>query len=222
MSPNLLAALLLALVSTEASGSVSASAPRHVVDKSTGTRFEATTKVGETTYRCIGAGVRKVLVFKAYAAAFCIDSRRYDDVVGRYLAEKHAGKSGEELRKALERDPTFFEHLESASADKLVIMQLVRDISKERIANAFRESLREVLPADRVERLIATIPGDGKDGQRILIHSQGSVLVIDISGQANRVDDDLIVRKLWRVWLGPNSVTPTLKESIARTVAQAH
>lgn len=222
MSSNLLAALVLAFFATESAEKPpeSTPAPRHVVDASTGTRFDVTTRVGDTTYRCIGAGVRKVLFFKAYAAAFCIDQKRYDDVVGGYVAEKHPGKSGGELRKALERDSAFFEHLEAARADKLVIMQLVRDISRDRIASAFRDSLGEVLPEDRVERLIATIPGDGKDGQRILLHTKGSVLVIDISGQANRVDDDLISRKLWRVWLGPGSVTPSLKESIARTVAE--
>lgn len=222
MSPNVLAAFLLAFVATEGAGAAATPPARHVVDDSTGTRFDVTTKAGSTTYRCIGAGVRKVLFFKAYAAAFCIDADRYDEVVGRYVAQRHAGKSGEELRKALENDAAFFEHLESARADKLVIMQLVRDISKDRIASAFRESLSGVLPADRVDRLISTIPGDGKNGQRILIHSQGSVLVIDISGQANRLDDELIVRKLWRVWLGPASVTPSLKTSIARTVSQAH
>ncbi|HLV61302.1 MAG TPA: hypothetical protein VKY51_07875 [Fredinandcohnia sp.] len=197
-----------------------AAAPRYVVDDSTGTRFEETIRVGDTTFRCIGAGVRKVLFFKAYAAAFCLDARRFDAVVNAWVAEKHGGKAGEDLARALEKDGAFFEHLENADANKLVIMQLVRDVSKDRIAGAFRSSLSEVLPEDRVEKLIATIPGDGKDGQRILIHSRGSTLVIDIAGDAKRLDDDLIARKLWRVWLGPDSVTPSLKSSIARTLAR--
>src|SRR5690606_29953071 len=82
MSSNLLAALVLAFFATESAEKPpeSTPAPRHVVDASTGTRFDVTTRVGDTTYRCIGAGVRKVLFFKAYAAAFCIDQKRYDDV----------------------------------------------------------------------------------------------------------------------------------------------
>lgn len=194
--------------------------PRHVVDDSTGTRFEGTMQVGGTTYRCIGAGVRRVLFFRAYATAFCLDARRFDQVVSAYIAEKHAGKEGADLAKALERDAAFFQHLEDANANKLVIMQLVRDISRDRIASAFQSSLSEVLPEDRVEKLIATIPGDGKDGQRILLYSLGPVLVIDIAGDAKRVEDELIARKLWRVWLGPDSVTPSLKKSIAETLAR--
>lgn len=220
MSPNVLAAFLLAFVATEGAGAAATPPARHVVDDSTGTRFDVTTKAGSTTYRCIGAGVRKVLFFKAYAAAFCLDARRFDAVVNAWVAEKHGGKAGEDLARALEKDGAFFEHLENADANKLVIMQLVRDVSKDRIAGAFRSSLSEVLPEDRVEKLIATIPGDGKDGQRILIHSRGSTLVIDIAGDAKRLDDDLIARKLWRVWLGPDSVTPSLKSSIARTLAR--
>src|SRR5690606_29023686 len=81
MSPNVLAAFLLAFVATEGAGAAATPPARHVVDDSTGTRFDATTKAGSTTYRCIGAGVRKVLFFKAYAAAFCIDADRYDEVV---------------------------------------------------------------------------------------------------------------------------------------------
>lgn len=193
---------------------------RHVVDTSTGTRFDEKTEVGGKTYRCLGAGVRKVLFFKAYAAAFCIEAQSFDRIVGAYLAKNHGDKRGEALGKALKRDAAFFEHLESAKANKLVIMQLVRDVSKERIASAFRGSLGEVLPEDRVEKLIATIPGDGEDGQRILLYSQGPVLVIDIAGDAKRVEDELIARKLWRVWLGPDSVTPSLKRAIAESLAR--
>lgn len=222
MSPIPLALALLFLPTTPDAPAEKAAAPaaRHVVDDSTGTRFDETFRVGDSTYRCFGAGVRKVLFFKAYAAAFCLDARRYDAVVTAYVSEKHAGKSGKELAKALERDGAFFEHLENSDANKLVIMQLVRDVSKDRIAGAFRSSLGEVLPEDRVEKLIATIPGDGKDGQKILLYSRGPTLVIDIAGDAKRVDDELIARKLWRVWLGPDSVTPSLKASIAETLAR--
>lgn len=190
----------------------------HVEEESTGTRFELTTRVEGTTYRCLGAGVRKVLFFKAYAAAFCLDERSYDKVVNGYISNRHPGKSGDALAKALEKDQAFFEHLEGADVNKLVIMQLVRNVSKDRIAGAFRSSLKEVLPEDRVEKLIATIPGDGKNGQRILLYSRGPALVIDIAGEAKRVEDELIAKKLWRVWLGPDSVTPSLKPSIAKGV----
>lgn len=195
--------------------------PSHVVDGSTGTRFDGRMQVEGVSYRCLGAGVRKVLFFKAYAVTFCLDERRMDQVVGGYLDKSHPGLEGRALEDALRKDQAFFDHLANVSADKLVVMQLVRDISKDRIASAFRDSLGEVLPQDRVEKLIATIPGDGKDGQKILLHSHGTQLVIDIAGDAKRLDDQMITKNLWRVWLGSDPVAPSLKDSISSTVTQA-
>jgi len=190
-----------------------------LVDDSTGTRFEAETTVAGTRYRCLGAGVRKVFLFKAYAVTYCIEAARVDDALVPHIEKRHAGRKGEALAEALEDDQAFFDGLARAPGDKLVVMQLVRNISKDQIAGAFRDSLGGVLSKEKVEKLIDTIPGDGKDGQKILLHSHGSRLVIDIAGDAKTIDDQEIADNLWRVWLGPDSPTPSLKESIARHVA---
>ena len=189
------------------------------MDGSTGTKFEAETTVGNTKYRCLGAGVRKVFLFKAYAVTFCLQADKVDDTLVGHLKKAHENKTGKALADALENDQAFFDRLANAPGDKLVVMQLVRDISKDQIAGAFRDSLGDVLPKDKVEKLIETIPGDGKDGQKILLHSHGDTLVIDIAGTAKTIEDKEIASKLWRVWLGPGSPTPSLKESIAEHVA---
>ena len=189
------------------------------MDGSTGTKFEAETTVGNTKYRCLGAGVRKVFLFKAYAVTFCLQADKVDDTLVGHLKKAHENKTGKALADALENDQAFFDRLANAPGDKLVVMQLVRDISKDQIAGAFRDSLGDVLPKDKVEKLIETIPGDGKDRQKILLHSHGDTLVIDIAGTAKTIEDKEIASKLWRVWLGPGSPTPSLKESIAEHVA---
>lgn len=190
-----------------------------LVDPSTGVEFDRETTIEGTRYECLGAGVRKVLFFKAYAVTYCIQAGKSREVVDAYLAKAHPNLSGEKLGDALEADAKFYEALADAPADKLVIMRLVRDISKEKISAAFRDSLSGVLPKDKVDRLISTIPGDAKDGQKILIYSKGNELVIDIAGDARRIDDELIAKKLWRVWLGPDAVSPSLKESVAAVAA---
>lgn len=191
-----------------------------LVDGSTGVKFDREQTIEGTRYECLGAGVRKVLFFKAYAVTYCLQAGKSNEVLDAYLAKAHPTLTGEKLGDALEDDEKFFEALASAPADKLVIMQLVRDISKEKISDAFRGSLSGVLPKEKVDRLISTIPGDAKDGQKILIYSKGSELVIDIAGDAKRIDDEMITRKLWRVWLGPDAVSPTLKESIAANASR--
>ena len=189
-------------------------------DDSTGVRFDETTTVDGTTYRCLGAGVRKVFLFKAYAVAWCLEASKVDETIAGFLKTNHPDRKGKKLADALEDDQRFFDRLASAPGDKLVVMRLVRDISKDQIAGAFRDSLSDVLPPAKVEKLIDTIPGDAKDGQQILLHSHGSRLVIDIAGDAKTIDDEQIADNLWRVWLGPSSPTPSLKDSIAAQVGK--
>lgn len=195
-----------------------AAAAETIVDDSTGTKFEAETTIGGTTYRCLGAGVRKVFLFRAYAVTWCLQADRVDDVLVPWLQKHHPDKKGSDLADALEDDQRFFDALAGAKGDKLVVMRLVRNISKDQIAGAFRDSLGDVMPKEKVEKLIETIPGDGKDGQKILLHSHGNRLVIDIAGDAKTIEDEEIAQKLWRVWLGPRSPTPSLKDSIAEQI----
>lgn len=214
MRKLLLPLLLMAL-------SVPAGAAEKLVDESTGVKFDSRTQVDGTDYRCLGAGVRavrKIFLFRAYAVTYCLEAGKVDDVLVGYLEKYHPNQKGPELVKALEGDQKFYDALATAPGDKLVIMHLVRNISKDQIAGAFRDSLSDVLPKAKVDMLIDTIPGDAKEGQRILLHSHGSRLVIDIAGNAKTIDDEQIAKNLWRVWLGPESVSPSLKESIANQV----
>lgn len=212
--------LALPLLLVLAAAGARAQAGATLRDDSTGVRFDVTTTVGGTTYRCLGAGARKVFLFKAYAVAYCLEEAKVDEVIAPYLRERHPGKKGEALAEALEEDQRFYDRLAGAPGDKLVVMRVVRDISRDRIAGAFEDSLSDVLPKEKVAKLIATIPGDAQDGQQILIHSHGSRVVIDIAGKAKNIDDAMIAQKLWRVWLGPSGVSPSLKESIAEEVAR--
>jgi hypothetical protein len=53
----------------------------------------------------------------------------------------------------------------------------------------------------------------------VLLHSHGGTLFIDIGEQSKRIDDELVAKGMWKVWLGPDGVSPSLKESLARQVA---
>ena len=187
---------------------------QQLVDEATGTTFSPTAAVGGVTYKCLGAGVRKVYMFvKVYAATFCIDAATADKVV----AASQGGKGSS--ADALSEDPRFFSTLIDQSGGKLVIMKLTHDITAEKMANAFREALGKILPAEKVAKLIATIPGDAKEGQQVQLYSSGNQLTIDIAGSKKTIDDAEIAQKLWYVWLGPEGVSPTLKKSIAKHAA---
>jgi len=205
---------LLALTAVLAMAPLAARADGALVDDSTGTKFESTQNLGGVTYKCLGAGVRKVFFFKAYAAAFCVEGTSLPAPTAAYV-QSVKGWAGNDTADKLNDDPKFFSSLVDNSGGKLVMMKLVRDISAEKMAKAFREGLSNVLPPEKVEKLIATIPGDAKEGQMVQLYSAGGKLTIDIAGSKKVIDDQEIAQKLWYVWLGPKGVSPTLKKSIA-------
>jgi hypothetical protein len=194
-----------------------ARAEAQLVDQTTGTSFDAVQTIAGVTYKCLGAGVRKVWFFKAYAATFCVEGN-LPAATASYVQSLRSS-AGAGLADSLADDSNFFASLVDHSGGKLVIMKLVRDISAARMASAFREGLSNVLPAEKVEKLVATIPGDAKEGQVVQLYSAGGKLTIDIAGNKKVIDDPEIAHKLWFVWLGPKGVSPTLKKSIAEHVA---
>ena len=188
-----------------------------VVDESTGQRFEVSQKAGGASYTCLAAGVRKFLMVKVYAVAFCVADAHAGEAK-KWAAEHHAEK-GEDLADALEDDGKFFDAVAGMPGDKLVIMKLVRDVPKDKMAESFQDSLGSVLPAAKIDQLVAAIPGDAKEGQTVKLHSHGGSLTIEVDGAGRKVDDPEVVKKLWRVWLGPKSVSPSLKEALAARTA---
>lgn len=192
-----------------------------LVEPSTGVQFTEEQEAGGKAFECLGTGVRKVFFVKAYAVAFCLEGDKADQIVDGYLAKAHAGESGPGLAKALKADGDFYRQLgQDAAADRLVVMKVTRDLSREQLSSAFRDSLSKVLPAPKVEKLIATIPSDVQKGQTVRIWSEGEELTIDIAGQRRTLADAEIVKQIWSVWLSGESVTPALRTSIAERAAK--
>jgi hypothetical protein len=211
------------LASAVVSMSVTAlAATPEIVDEATGVHFASTQTVEEHGFTCLGAGARKVFFFKAYAITFCLDTAAVPPTVTRYTQTVLPSKPVEDRADALIHDEKFFDALASAPADKLVVMHMMRDVAQEKFASAFRKSLENVLPAAKIEKLIAAIPRDAKKDETVRLYtSDQKTLTIAIEEQRRVIDDPEIAAKLWRVWLGPDSVTPGLKESIARRALAA-
>lgn len=181
--------------------------PGTVVDDATGIAFGTSTEINGIRFRCLGAGVRRFIFLKVYAVTFCMEETIAANIV---KANSH--------RKNLEDDDSFFASLHAAPGNKLVVMRLVRDVPHDKLAGIFRDSLGKHLPDPKVEKLVKAIPGDAISGQTVKLYAIGDKLTIDIEGLTKTVEDREIAEKLWRTWLGSESVTPTLKESIAARI----
>jgi hypothetical protein len=191
-----------------------------MVDKETGVRFHPEQTINGTTFQCLGAGVRKVIFVNVYAAEFCLEPGSLQPALDDVAAAKAKGGSATDVSKVLASDPALFDSLMGTAGDKLLIMHMVRDVSREQLAKAFRESLSKVLPPEKVEKLLAIIPGNASKNEDVKISSAGDTLTIDIAGKADTIHDAEIAQKIWSVWLGPHSVSPSLKQSIATNLVQ--
>jgi hypothetical protein len=185
----------------------------------TGVSFSSEMTVGGDQFDCLGAGLRRVFVVNAYALAFCADDG--GALVDEYTAQRYPGLGGEALEQRLAKDPAFFEAISEAPGDKVVVMRVLRDLPAERLREAFRESLANVLPPEKVDKLLTVLTTDARKGELAVLRSDGERVVVDIGGRQQVVDDADIAQKLWTVWLGPKSVTPSLKESIAERAARS-
>lgn len=191
-----------------------------IVDEATGTKFDELTRIEGMKYECLGAGVRKLTIVKVYALAFYVDAAHADSVVKSYLQAHHPGLRGQPLFEALRKDVKFFDMLASTEHSRLVVLKMQRDLSRSQLASNIRRSLTPLLPEDKLDRLDTAITKGAEKGQVVKIYAVGPKLTVDVAGKIRVVDDEEVVRHLYSVWLGTKSVSPTLREDIARRVAQ--
>jgi hypothetical protein len=215
------ASVRIPLLSLIVLGALSSSGTGPLRDESSGVQFAPEPTVNGVKYECLGAGLRKVFVFDAYALTFCVDQKHVDSTVDGYVAGAHPNLSGEPLAKALQADGGFYRQLAQEPGNRLVVMRTLRDLTRGQLADAFKESLSKVLPPASVAKLVAAIPSDAPKGSEVKLSSKGDVLTIDIAGSVRTVDDAEVARHVWDVWLSKDSVSPSLKTSIAdRTAAR--
>ena len=193
--------------------------PGQVVDKSSGTRFDEVVWVEGRAYRCLGAGVRKLALLKVYALAFCVEAEHAESLVEGYLEAHHDGLSGRELFEVLRKDEAFLDVLARSERNRLVLLQLLRDVTRRQLATNIRRTLSSILPEEKLDRVDAAITAGAKKGEVMKISAVGSTLTVDVAGSIRRVDDEEVAQKLFTVWLGPKGVSPTLRQDIARRAA---
>jgi len=54
----------------------------------------------------------------------------------------------------------------------------------------------------------------------VKIYAVAAKLTVDVAGEVRVVEDEEVTQKLFFVWLGTKSVSPTLREDIARRAAR--
>ena len=194
-----------------------------IIDEASGTKFDELALVEGEAYRSLGVGVRKLAVVQVYALAFYVEAAHAESLVSGYLQDHHRGLHGQALFQALRKDAKFFDMLAGTRHNRMVVLKMQRDVSRKQLASTIRRSLAPLLPEEKLDKLDAAITKGAKKGQVVKIYAVGTKLTVDVAGEVRIIDDEEVTRSLFYVWLGTKSVSPTLREDIARRAAlRAH
>lgn len=191
-----------------------------LTESSTGARFQSERTVGGVTYRCLGASSKRIFTFPIYAVAFCMEASQAEAAVSTYVRLAHPDRAGESLAKALASDQQFFEALSDAPGEKLIELQFLRDVPRDRFARSLRKSLGKYVTQRDADRIAASVSDDVPRGAVALLRTSGTSLVLELAGHWLAFENEpALARGLFRIWLGKESATPGIKASIARAVA---
>jgi hypothetical protein len=191
-----------------------------LIDEATGTKFDETAVEEGQRFECLGAGIRKLMIANVYSVAFCVDAQHADQLVQGYVGQHHAGLQGDALFKALRQDQKLFDMLATTKHDRLAVLKMQRNVSQKQLASTIRRSLTPLLPKAKLDKLTSAIAADAKKGQVVKIYALGAKLTVDVAGASRTFEDEEVTRKVFLVWLGSKSVSPTLREDIARRAAR--
>lgn len=176
-----------------------------VTEPRSGTRFAATTD----GMSLLGTGVRTrtMLKVKVYG-------------VGLYVADE-ALRGPLASFKGRTTSPEFYNQLVWGDFKKQVTMKFVRDVTRDQIQGAFRESLASANRA-RLDAFLAYF-NDTKSGEDYVLRwVPGSGLETTVAGQAKpAIADKDFAAAVFGIWLGPKPIQDDIKRGLVSRAPQA-
>ncbi len=159
-----------------------------VVEPATKVRFAPALKTETTSLVCTGTSVRKVYGFDIYAIA------HYGDPA----AAPDAGATPEDK----------LAHWVSNSKAKAMIIEFVFHADEQNMRQFAGKSLDDAgYVGEKRDHFLDAFAQDYESGNQARLIAEGSVLKVEINGEAKGSWDDAdLVRALWQCWLGEKSV----------------
>lgn len=184
---------------------------QEVTESSTGQKFPATLSYGGKGYSLLGVGVRKKFVVKVYAMGL------YGESAGAKQAYPAVqGKSGGDKAQQFVVYGRFA---------KLAVLRFVRDVEKDKIQEAYRESLGGALAAGGAaaadaQAFLALFDKDMKGGQELRIATdEGGKVTVEIAGQKKSgPQSPQLARAIWEIWLGNKPISGDMKRTLVERV----
>jgi hypothetical protein len=216
---------ILAVAGLAAILSAAPASAEQITEPSSGLKFEKNPTIDGAKYVCLGAGIRKKLVFKVYALVFCVEETAGKAELAKFMegpGKGLAAKTGDDLAEALAESPGFFRHIIAMPVPKAAEFVFQRNVDAETMKETFTESLVKALGQDekpRVDAFVAMLDQDIKKGDRLKIRTKPTGEIDVGLGEMKHRNDEKIARAVWESYFGPNAVSPSLKEAVAKGAA---
>jgi hypothetical protein len=198
-----------------------------IVEPASGVSFERRPSSEGKTFLCLGAGIRKVLLWKVYAMDFCLEEANLRSELDRYFAgpgRRFADLKGGALATALGDDRAFFDYLASAVIEKRAELVFLRGSDAETVRSSFRKNLEKGIGSAEGEKaairdFVSAIDRDVKAGDRARFVTRPGELSFTWGTSSRTLRHGGVQIAFWTGYLGPDSPLPSLKESVAQGVA---
>jgi hypothetical protein len=171
---------------------------QEIVEPRTGVRF--TTRQADLSLLGVGVRAKSIFRVKVYA-------------IGLYVAD--AALAGPlAAHKGKLDTPEFYRDLVWGDFEKQIVMKFVRDVTREQVQEAFRESLPQVNPA-RLDTFASHLV-DTKQGQEYVLRwTPGGVLETSFRGQPNTpITDKEFAAAVFGIWLGEHPIQADVKRDL--------
>jgi hypothetical protein len=197
-----------------------------VTEPVTGVEFDRHPIWDAKPYLLLGIGVRKVALGNLYAIRFAVEREPAERALERWFVgegRRHGALRGPGLAEALDHDGSFWEWMLAEPFGKWVELAFHHGIAAEHLRGLFRKSLMRILgpgAIGRIDAVVGDLDRDLQKSERLGIHVLASwQLAIDFDGRKTHVDPD-IARAALRPWLGVETLTPSLRHTVAEGIAR--
>lgn len=193
-----------------------------VTEPASGHRFAASLTYGGKPYTLIGVGIRKKFVVKVYAMGLYVEHAAAKQAFPS-LATKAGGPERDRLLSG-DKAQTF---VAWGRFGKLGVMHFVRNVDREKIQEAYRDSLANAL-SDKAsadlrrdaQAFVALFDKDIKDGQELRIHTDDTgKITVEIAGEKkDGPQNPQLGRQIWEIWLGPKPISKDLQRGLVARI----
>lgn len=187
-----------------------------IQETKTGINFPETVPVDQRVLQLAGVGVRTKLIVKVYAAALYLEPSIREEIPNFQEA-------------ARKRDQAFYDAIIQAHAEKLFMLNFVRDVEGKKIREAFQEGLEKTLKLEDADvnkdadAFLKAASGDVKKGDVLRIYVEGTkVKVTSPSGSITDVENSKVAQAVTAIWLGRKPVSEDLKQAMVSRISEIH